>query len=249
VGPLGDLFHLLTDPRALLAAFGALTYVGLFAVVFAETGLFAGFFFPGDSLLFVAGLLAAPSQANQAGQLSLPLVIGICVAAAILGNLTGFLFGRNVGRRLYARPESRFFKPEHLVGAQRFYEKHGGKTIILARFMPFVGTFAPIVAGAGNMSSVPFVVYSVIGGTIWGVGVPVAGYLLGERIQNIDAYLLPIIVLIVAISLLPAIIGIVRANQDSIRGRLGMRPRAGRVATPASAVVAEPALTDKPPEA
>jgi membrane-associated protein len=247
VGPLGDLLHLLTDPRALLAAFGALTYVGLFAVIFAETGLFAGFFFPGDSLLFVAGLLAAPSQAGQ-GQLSLPLVIAICVSAAILGNVTGFLFGRHVGRRLYARPESRFFKPEHLIGAQRFYEKHGGKTIVLARFMPFVRTFAPIVAGAGNMAAAPFVVYSVVGGVIWGVGVPVAGYLLGERIQNIDAYLLPIIVLIVLISLLPAIIGLVRANQDSIRGRLGMQPRRQHAATP-GAVVPEPALTDKPPEA
>jgi membrane-associated protein len=242
VGPIGDLFHLLTDPRALLAAFGALTYVGLFAVVFAETGLFAGFFFPGDSLLFVAGLLAAPSQAGQAGHLSLPLVIAICVSAAILGNITGFLFGRHVGRRLYARPESRFFKLEHLVGAQRFYEKHGGKTIVLARFMPFVRTFAPIVAGAGNMAVAPFVVYSVVGGVIWGAGVPVAGYLLGERIQNIDAYLLPIIALIVIISLLPAIIGLVRANQAAVRTRLRRRP-------PSASPTVEPVLSDKPPEA
>lgn len=246
MGALGDLFHLLTDPRALLAAFGALSYVGLFAVVFAETGLFAGFFFPGDSLLFVAGLLAAPGQAGPAGQLSLPIVIAICVTAAIVGNLTGFLFGRRVGRRLYARPESRFFKPEHLAGAQKFYEKHGGKTIVLARFMPFVRTFAPIVAGAGNMAATPFVVYSVVGGVIWGTAVPVAGYLLGERIQNIDAYLLPIIVLIVIISLLPAIIATIRARQDPIRSRLGMSPRAVRIATPAPAV--EPALSEKQPK-
>ena len=242
MGSLGDLLHLLTDPRALLAAFGGLTYVGLFLIVFAETGLFAGFFFPGDSLLFVAGLLAAPSSSGAAGQLSLPLVIAICVTAAILGNLTGFLFGRHVGRRLYARPESRFFKPEHLAAAQRFYARHGGKTIILARFMPFIRTFAPIVAGASEMATWPFVVYSVVGGVIWGAGVPIAGYLLGERIPNIDLYLLPIIVVIIVVSLLPAIVGAGRANQDQIRARLRRTPRSDRGTI-------EPALPDKPPEA
>ena len=243
MGPLGDLFHLLTDPHALLAAFGSLAYVGLFAVIFAETGLFVGFFLPGDSLLFAAGLFSALQTEPR---LSLPLVIGICIAAAILGNLTGFLFGRRVGRRLYSRAESRFFKPEHLVAAERFYEKHGGKTIVLARFMPFIRTFAPIVAGASSMPASRFVAYTVVGGVLWGAGLPIAGYELGVRIPDIDRYLLPLVVLIVIVSLLPAIIGTVRANQDSIRSWFGMQPRAAGSATPTTAV--EPALSDKPPE-
>lgn len=246
MGPLGDLFHLLTDPHALLSAFGSLAYVGLFAVIFAETGLFVGFFLPGDSLLFAAGLFSALQTEPR---LSLPLVIAICIVAAILGSLTGFLFGRRVGRRLYSRPESRFFKVEHLVAAERFYEKHGGKTIVIARFMPFIRTFAPIVAGASTMAIGRFVAYSVIGGVLWGAGLPVAGYLLGKQIPDIDRYLLPILVLIIAVSLLPAIIGTVRANQDSIRARLGMQPRVGRASNPVPAPVPEPALPDKPPEA
>ena len=236
VGFLGDLFHLLTDPHALLAAFGSWAYVGLFGVIFAETGLFVGFFLPGDSLLFAAGLF---SSLNSEPRLELPIVIFVCVWAAILGNLFGFLFGRRVGRRLYQRPESRFFKPDHLMAAERFYEKHGGKTIIFARFLPFIRTFAPIVAGASSMKALPFVIYTVIGGILWGTLLPIAGYLLGQQIPDIDRYLLPIVVLIVAISLMPAIIGAVRSNQDAIRVRLGRAPREAT----------EPVIPEDPPEA
>ncbi|MEA2623670.1 MAG: rane-associated protein [Chloroflexota bacterium] len=217
---LANLFHLITDPHALIQAFGPWAYLGLFAVVFAETGLFVGFFLPGDSLLFAAGLFAALQDEPR---LELPIVIGICITAAILGNLTGFAFGRKVGRRLYARPDSRFFKREHLVAAERFYEKHGGKTIIFARFLPFIRTFAPIVAGASSMAMAPFIGYTVVGGILWGAGVPVAGYLLGKQIPDIDRYLLPIVILIVAISLLPAIVGAYRGNRDRIDARLGRR--------------------------
>ena len=206
---LGDLIHLITDPHALIQAFGPLAYVGLFAVIFAETGLFVGFFLPGDSLLFAAGLFAALQEEPR---LDLWLVIVICVVAAILGNLTGFTFGRQVGRRLYSRPESRFFKREHLLAAEKFYEKHGGKTIVLARFMPFIRTFAPIVAGASSMRTATFVSYTVIGALLWGVGVPVAGYFLGKTVPNIDAYLLPIVVIIIVLSLMPAIIGAIRSR-------------------------------------
>lgn len=222
MGVLGDLFHLITDPHALLQAFGPLAYVGLFLVIFAETGLFVGFFLPGDSLLFAAGLFAALQSEPR---LDLPVVIAICIAAAILGNLTGFAFGRKVGRRLYARPDSRFFKREHLVAAELFYGKHGGKTIIVARFMPFIRTFAPIVAGASSMATVSFVLYTVVGGVLWGAGLPIAGYLLGQTIPDIDRYLLPIVVVIIAISLTPAAIGAYRANREAIRTRLGRRPR------------------------
>jgi membrane-associated protein len=243
VGPIGDLIHLLTDPHALLTAFGPLAYIGLFIVIFAETGLFVGFFLPGDSLLFAAGLFAA-LQAEP--RLDLPLVIAICVSAAILGNLTGFLFGRRVGRRLYARPDSRFFKRQHLVAAERFYEKHGGKTIVIARFMPFIRTFAPIVAGVSHMRTDRFVVYSVVGGVLWGAALPIAGYELGRTIPDIDRYLLPLVVVIVLISLSPAILATVRANEDSIRRRLRMAPRPATTAAPAAAT--EPALTDHHPE-
>jgi membrane-associated protein len=212
---LADLFHLVTDPHALIEAFGPLAYVGLFAVVFAETGLFVGFFLPGDSLLFAAGLFAALQGEPR---LDLPIVIAICVIAGILGNLSGFAFGRKVGRRLYARPDSRLFKKEHLIAAERFYEKHGGKTIILARFMPFIRTFAPIVAGASSMAVGPFVIYTVIGGVLWGAGLPIAGYLLGQTIPNIDTYLLPIVVVIIAISLMPAFIGAYRARRGRATG-------------------------------
>jgi membrane-associated protein len=218
---LANLFHLVTDPHALIQAFGPWAYLGLFAIVFAETGLFVGFFLPGDSLLFAAGLFAALSGEPR---LDLPIVIAVCIAAGILGNLTGFAFGRKVGRRLYARPDSRFFKREHLVAAERFYEKHGGKTIIFARFMPFIRTFAPIVAGASSMAVGPFVVFTVIGGILWGAGLPIAGYVLGRQIPDIDRYLLPIVVLIVFISLLPAIIGAYRGNREQIHARLGRRP-------------------------
>jgi membrane-associated protein len=234
VGFLGDLFHLVTDPHALLQAFGPLAYVGLFLVVFAETGLFVGFFLPGDSLLFAAGLFAALQSEPR---LDLPFVIAICIVAAILGNLTGFAFGRKVGRRLYARPDSRFFKREHLEAAERFYEKHGGKTIILARFMPFIRTFAPIVAGASSMNALSFALYTVVGGILWGAGLPIAGFLLGKTIPDIDKFLLPIVVLIIAISLAPAAISAYRSNREAIQARLGRRPR-----TPAVPAAAEEPL-------
>jgi membrane-associated protein len=208
---LRELFHLLTDPRALLAAFGAFTYVGMFAVIFAETGLFLGFFLPGDSLLFAAGLFAAPGTTGT--RLDLATVIGLCVVAAIAGNLVGFAFGRRVGRRLFARPDSRFFKRRHLLAAEEFYNRHGGKTIVIARFMPFVRTFAPIIAGIGHMDVRKFTLYTVVGGVLWGAGIPVAGYLLGEQIPDIDRYLLPIIIVIILLSVLPPAIAVIRERR------------------------------------
>jgi membrane-associated protein len=217
---IGDLVRLVTEPRVLIAAFGPFAYLGLFAVIFAETGLFVGFFLPGDSLLFVAGVLASLGEQG----LELPIVVIVCVTAAILGNLTGFAFGRRIGRPLFDRPDSRLFRRRHLLAAEAFYERHGGMTIVLARFLPFVRTFAPIVAGVGNMPYRRFVAYTVIGGVLWGTGLPVAGYLFGRALgDNIDRFLLPVIVVIVGLSILPTALEVLRRNRGRLAARTGRR--------------------------
>jgi membrane-associated protein len=174
-------------------------YLGVFFIVFAESGLFFGFFLPGDSLLFTAGFLASQ------GFLNFPILVILCVSGAILGDSVGYWFGHKVGQKLYCRPDSRFFKKEHLTAAHEFYEKHGGKTIVLARFMPFIRTFAPIVAGAAEMTYRKFLSYNVIGGILWGMGVTTLGYTLGSVIPGVDRYLLPIIILIILISISPGL--------------------------------------------
>lgn len=191
------------DPHFLIRTFG---YLGIFFIVFAESGLFFGFFLPGDSLLFVAGFLASQ------GILDFPLLVFLCVAGAILGDSVGYFFGKKVGQALYQREDSRFFKKAYLEKAHAFYEKHGGKTIILARFMPFVRTFAPIVAGTANMTYRKFFFFNVIGGLLWAVGVTAIGYTLGNVIPGVGRYLLPIIVFIVLISVLPPIFHYVKSR-------------------------------------
>lgn len=182
------------DPRELLIAFGT---IGLFAIVFAESGLFFGFFLPGDSLLFTAGLFAAQ------GTLSLPVILVGCFVAAVAGDQVGYQFGKRVGPALFRRPDSRFFRQEYVHRAEHFFRKYGAKTIVLARFVPIVRTFAPILAGVGTMPYRTFVTYNVVGGLLWAVGVTLLGYLLGELIPDIDTYLLPIVALIVFLSLIP----------------------------------------------
>ncbi|MEX0946613.1 MAG: DedA family protein [Acidimicrobiia bacterium] len=182
------------DPRDLIVTFGT---IGLFAIVFAESGLFFGFFLPGDSLLFTAGLFASQ------GTLSLPVILVGCFVAAVAGDQVGYLFGKRVGPALFRRPDSRFFRQEYVERAQRFFEKYGAKTIVLARFVPIVRTFAPILAGVGKMPYRTFVSFNVIGGLLWAVGVTLLGYALGEMIPDIDRYLLPIIALIILISFIP----------------------------------------------
>lgn len=182
------------DPRDLIVTFGT---IGLFAIVFAESGLFFGFFLPGDSLLFTAGLFASQ------GTLSLPLILVGCFVAAVAGDQVGYLFGKRVGPALFRRPDSRFFRQEYVERAQHFFEKYGAKTIVLARFVPIVRTFAPILAGVGKMPYRTFVSFNVVGGLLWAVGVTLLGYTLGEMIPDIDQYLLPIIALIILISFIP----------------------------------------------
>lgn len=199
----------LLNPESLLATFGT---IGLFAVIFAESGLLFGFFLPGDSLLFTAGLLASQ------GKLNLPVILVGCFVAAVAGDQVGYAFGRRVGPALFNRPESRFFKREHVERADQFFDRHGPKTIVLARFVPIVRTFAPILAGVGSMQYRKFVMFNVVGGLAWAVGVTLTGYALGETIPNVDRYLLPIIALIVVVSVVPVGIELLKAR------------RAGRVA-------------------
>lgn len=182
------------DPQNLLVTFGL---IGLFLIVFAESGLLIGFFLPGDSLLFTAGLFAAQ------GTLSLPIVLVGCFLAAVAGDQVGYAFGKKVGPSLFRRPDSRFFKQEYVDKAQGFFEKYGAKTIVLARFVPIVRTFAPIVAGVGTMTYRTFVTYNVLGGLLWAIGVTMLGFLLGELIPDIDTFLLPIIAVIILISVIP----------------------------------------------
>ena len=182
------------NPESLIETFGTL---GVFAIVFAESGLLIGFFLPGDSLLFTAGLLASRGFSNIA-----LLMIG-CSIAAVVGDQVGYLIGRRAGPALFKRPDSRFFHKKNVERARAFFEEHGSKTIILARFVPVVRTFAPVVAGVGEMEYRRFVTFNVIGGVLWGAGVTLAGYVLGNSIHDIDRWLLPIILGIVAVSFVP----------------------------------------------
>lgn len=179
-------------------------YLGIFAIVFAESGLLVGFFLPGDSLLFTAGFLASQ------GVFNIFFLTLICFVAAVLGDSVGYWFGHKVGRRLFHKKESLFFHKDNLLKAELFYEKHGKKTIILARFLPVIRTFAPIVAGIGSMSYPTFLSYNIIGGFFWAVGVTLAGYFLGRTVPNIDKYLIPIVLGIIVVSLLPTVAHILR---------------------------------------
>jgi membrane-associated protein len=194
-----DLLH----PDRLIETFGT---IGLLAVIFAESGLLVGFFLPGDSLLFTAGVLAAR------GDLTLVVVLVGVVVAAVAGDQVGYGFGRKVGPALFRRPDSRFFRRDYVDKAQSYFERYGVKTIVLARFVPVVRTFAPIVAGVGAMDYRTFLTFNVLGGVLWGVGVTMLGFLLGEAI-NIDRYLLPVIGLIVLASVLPVLVEVRRARR------------------------------------
>lgn len=182
-------------------------YLGITAVVFAESGLFVGFFLPGDSLLFTAGILASQ------GYLNIALLILLTFIAAVLGDSFGYAFGKKVGPRLFKKEGSFWFNPKHVVSAQKFFDTHGNKAIILARFMPVVRTFTPILAGVGNMKYSNFIAYNLIGAGLWAAGLPLLGYYLGSVIPDIDKYLLPIILLIIAISFVPVVSHIIREKR------------------------------------
>jgi membrane-associated protein len=196
------------DPEHLLETFGT---IGLFLIIFAESGLLIGFFLPGDSLLFTAGLLSSTGDMP-----ALPILLVVTFVAAVLGDQIGYLFGARVGPSLFRRPDSRLFKQEYVEKAQSYFDDHGPKTIVLARFVPIVRTFAPIVAGVGRMHYRTFVSYNLLGGLLWAVGVTTLGYVLGESVPNIDRYLLPAIAVIVLISLVPVLLEIRKARREMV---------------------------------
>jgi membrane-associated protein len=180
----------------------------LAAIVFAESGLFVGFFLPGDSLLFIAGFLASNAGDHRL-DFPLPVVALVAVLAAIAGDQVGYIFGNKVGPALFSRPKSRFFDPAHVQKANAFFAKYGARTIVLARFVPVVRTFAPIVAGAGSMHYQTFVKFNVIGGVVWGAGITTLGYYLGE-IDAVKNNIEIAIVAIVFVSLVPMVLEVVK---------------------------------------
>src|SRR4051794_23462474 len=186
----------------------------LAAMVFAESGLFVGFFLPGDSLLFIAGFLASSAGGNKLP--ALPFVALVAFAAAVIGDQVGYWFGKKVGPSLFDRPKSRIFNPANVVKAQTFFEKYGSKTIVLARFVPVVRTFTPIVAGVGRMKYRTFVIYNVVGAFLWAVGITTLGYFLGS-IDFVKKNIEVALVAIVALSLVPVAIEFLRHRKDAKR--------------------------------
>ncbi len=200
---LWDLFHRAYDVEALVRI-GGLT--ALIAIVFVETGLFVGFFLPGDSLLVTAGLFAA------SGHLDLWSLFLFVSLAAIVGDTVGYTIGASTGPRIFTRENSLFFHKKHLTTTKEFYDRYGGITIIIARFMPIVRTFAPVVAGVGRMEYGRFVLYNVMGGVGWVVSLTSLGYFLGKTIPNIDRYIQVVIALVIGLSLLPGIVTFMRSR-------------------------------------
>lgn len=174
-------------------------YFGVFTIVFLESGLLIGFFFPGDSLLFTAGFLASQ------GYLDIKILIVGCFLFAVAGDSIGYYIGKKLGPKIFTKDNSIFFQKKHLERAQKFYDKHGGKTIILARFVPVIRAFAPVVAGVGKMDYRKFLIFNLVGGVLWAIGVTFAGYYLGSLIPDVDKYLLPIVGLIIIASVLPGL--------------------------------------------
>lgn len=207
----------LLDPKELIKAFGLL---GIFVIVFAESGLLVGFFLPGDSLLFTAGFLASgPSSIDASLHLPLGWLLLIVWVGAVAGDQVGYLFGQRVGPALFKRPDSRFFKQENVDKAQAFFDKYGPKAIVLARFVPIVRTFTPITAGVSKMQYGTFVTYNVIGGTLWAFGVTLLGFFLGQ-VDVIEKNLELAILAVVAVSCAPIVIELLRARKERRTQRL-----------------------------
>lgn len=194
----------------------AITYLALIAIIFAETGLAVGFFLPGDSLLVVAGLFAA------AGKLNVAILLSTLFVAAVVGDAVGYYSGLKLGPRIFSRQKSLIFRPSHLLKAQEFYEKYGGKTIIIARFVPVVRTFAPIVAGAAQMPYRQFVMFNIVGGFLWVFSMILAGYFLGNIVESafgirLEDHIEKVVVIVVALSLLPPVIEYLKARREKRR--------------------------------
>jgi len=190
----------------ILSFIESLGLLGIFFVVFSESGLFFGFFFPGDSLLFSAGLLASAGYFNI-----FYLFVGSFICA-VLGDSVGYWTGKKLGPRIFSKPDSFFFNKNNLDKTAKFYERYGKKTIVLARFVPIIRTFAPILAGAGNMKYSNFISYNIIGGFLWTFVIIFGGYFLGNSVKNIDQYILPITAIIILLSLIPFFTEFIKAK-------------------------------------
>ncbi|MDE2079230.1 MAG: DedA family protein [Patescibacteria group bacterium] len=186
--------NLFTNLPLLVESVGIL---GVAAMIFAESGLFFGFFFPGDSLLFTAGFLASQ------GTFGIQALVFLAIIAAIAGDSAGYWFGRKIGPRIFTRPDSFWFSHQRVEDAHRFFEQNGAKSIFLARFIPAVRTFTPIIAGVAGMRYQAFLSWNIVGGIVWAAGIPLAGYFLGAAIPGVDRYLLPIVGLIIVLSVIP----------------------------------------------
>jgi membrane-associated protein len=206
VETLVNLFHQLSDLPALIKWGG---YVGVTTIIFTETGLLIGFFLPGDSLLVTAGLLGSQ------GFLNVYLLGALCTVAAIVGDSLGYAIGKASGPRIFTRDDSLLFNKKHLYRAHQFYEKHGGKTIILARFMPIIRTFAPVVAGAADMRYRDFIFYNVLGGFLWIWSMLFVGYFLGRYVPGIDKHIEKVILIVIFLSILPGIIGWIKERRNN----------------------------------
>jgi len=200
-----DIFH----GEGLITLIKSVGYVGIFTIVFAESGILIGAFLPGDSLLFTAGFLTSQNFLN------IWILIPTLFIAAVLGDNVGYAFGKKVGPKIFKKKNSLLFHQDNLIKAELFYEKHGPITVMLARWIPFIRTFAPIVAGVGKMNYKTFFSYNVLGGFLWTASLPLAGYYLGQFIPDIDKYLLPIIGVIIFISILPPIYHIIKEKNKS----------------------------------
>ena len=183
-------------------------YAAIFAILFGETGVLIGFFLPGDSLLFTAGFLAS------SGHLNIIVLIIISFFAAVFGDTLGYALGKKYGHKIFKRQDSFFFHQDHITKAEKFYTKHGGKTIIFARFLPVIRTAAPIFAGVGKMPYGRFVAYNLIGATLWTVSLSLFGYYLGKVIPNADRYVLPIIFGVIILSVFPSLIALFRNDEN-----------------------------------
>jgi membrane-associated protein len=199
-------FHFLTDVRGLVQAGG---YIALAIIVFTETGLMIGFFLPGDSLLVTAGLFAAK------GDLNIVLLNALLMTCAVLGDATGYYIGWKLGPALFRKEDSLLFKKKHLVATHEFYERHGGKTIILARFVPVIRTFAPVVAGMARMPYRRFALFNIVGGIGWVFTMTMIGYLLVTIFPQTEKHIEKVIIIVIFISLLPGIIEVLRARAKS----------------------------------
>lgn len=187
----------------------AIGFAGVVFIVFAETGLFLGFFLPGDSLLFASGLLASQHIFD------IHWLVTAIIAAAFVGYSIGYWFGAKLGLWLIKRPDRWYFKKSYLREAQAFYDKHGGKALLLARLVPIVRTFVPIVAGMADMPLLRYTIYNFVGALIWGGGVTLAGYFLGQSIPNAEKYILPITIAIIVLSIVPGVIHVIQRRKKA----------------------------------